>query len=698
MTVFLAVIALLAWTWHRQSAPGNMTLTVPDSAEQRPAVNPSIDPSAPEVSVPAEGPSRESAPSGDAELAASTLEGILLTAPPAPPPADPWWLRIRVVGDIPSGTTEVLVQPSLDQFGWAIAIQVEAKIGPDGTVTVDLGPSLAKLAGRTKGEVARKVLVRLKNPGLLETPTEHRLPDPLPASIEDPDRAFEIDVTARPAHLIRGRFVHADTGEPIQDGQAAIYALSDGAPARSPIASANVENGTFELRAASAGRVAVLGLQAGMRPSTTIVDLGAATGSSDLGDVAMSAGYKIEGFVEAAMEKRLRGPDAPAAAGEGFNVSVSVTEVVSICEIARGGLPCAALVWRRGAFDWMSWTTKTLPGGRFEITGLAPHEYSVDWSEPGVHRPLPLGNQKLVSAPASVRLTGMAAWVEFQLSWTEDVAVADNPLIGGSYKVSQEGEQREQRFAIVRQQVDGTDQRRGEMVLEIPPRKETTIELIVDGFDAVERTMPPMAPGEASLARVELVAQRSGSVLVFELRGAPVPDGSPLSVLRQGEWSDEFQLAVKDGIATSGPQKPGPATYEIVVGTDRFATAGHFCRAVVEVDVPPDGERRVPVNITIGGTLIVEIKDRAGVRHEGIVELTDIDGNPIPSTWVASFDQGRVASEGAVMGNAPARRASDLPPGTYGIRMISGDRPTERQTFDITAGRTTEVLIEIEDR
>lgn len=206
-------------------------------------------------------------------------------------------------------------------------------------------------------------------------------------------------------------------------------------------------------------------------------------------------------------------------------MSVSVTEAMSICDLPRGGFPCAALGWRWDAFERMSSTTKTLPGGRFQITGLARGEYSVNWSEPGVHRPIPLRTPRLVIAPASVRLTGRAAWIEIELSGT-DIKADGNPIISGNYTVSQEGERHEQRFAVL---------------------------------------------------------------------------------------------------------------------------------------------------------------------------VQDVDSTPIPSVWVASFDQGRVASECEIMGNAPARRASDLPPGTYGIRLLSGGRPTKRQTFDVTAGRTTEVLIESED-
>lgn len=633
--------------------------------------------------VDGDGPGRTAQPAAEPIPVEITLPGPLAIGEPAAP-APSWFVRVLTSSAVPPNT-RVELRPLLDEFGVASVDPVAAPLEEDGSALVDIGPLLASLRRSAGGAPARRLEVRLLGAQLSDRWIEKRLPDPLPEAIEDPGRAFEVTVEPRVVARIRGTLLLPDGSAP-REAHVLVYGDDGGTPRKDSVAWDGANVGVFDLLVEGEGTHHVAALTDGHVPITLAVTLTPGI-TEDLGELTFDRGASISGMV-----RGLVGGEAPATVNLMLKGASQVHGLPFMLSY-----PAGALGWDGARFAWFSWSAKTDGDGAFEIHGLVPLPHVVNASA-GAWRPFGRPDELIVTPPARVDLgTGTSRLdLSFRAEYsppTVDGVVTYAPIRGTVIVTTLGIAQREQVLDGARL---AAGEATGQLSIDLPAATDVRIHARYDGFESELLELRTGAEGTAVSETIQLVQAAEDGGVIFTFTGDPPQDGTRFSYRRtvDGELRSEGSLTVEEGRLRLGGVTPGPTRFELVPGDDRFAPTGHLVPIDVQVDVPVGSDRVVQVDAVIGGTLVLSVRDGDGNLVQGSVEVKDEDGNKLESIFVASLPNGRVAGHDMVFDSAPARRAGDLPPGTYSVRYRGKDAPPPR-TFEIVAGRTTEVLIEL---
>ena len=170
---------------------------------------------------------------------------------------------------------------------------------------------------------------------------------------------------------IEGRTLNADTTvrfmlQPSNSVQVALFPLEHGEPAAHQATERDLGwGGEFELKLDSGGSFVLAVVQDNRRPGTRTVDLLLAE-VVELEPIELEAGASLSGF-------------APALEAGGATMCRAIASLPEHDEVPR--VPWAGgLAWLGNAFEWSQCEAEFDENSRFEIQGLAPTTYSVDWS------------------------------------------------------------------------------------------------------------------------------------------------------------------------------------------------------------------------------------------------------------------------------------------------------------------------------
>lgn len=600
--------------------------------------------------------------------AATALGDAPALAEHAPASSAPWPLIVRVVGASAQGAA-VNVQARLDAWGRYDIQALEGVVGEHGEAHFDIAAHLAELLAHAGGARPEELVVSIEAPDLVPAENGLILPDPLDLRIA-PSAPLEVVVNVERASIATGRLV--DESGAALAGERAVQAHALRGASIEYEDSGGVEpadDGSFRLRIDGEGPHALCALAAGRRPTTLRVEL--QRGSVlQLGDLVVRPGLSIGGSLL----------DASGLAVESASVVAGLLSEQGSARLHRFslGLPMT-IAWHEQAFELTEARAVTGAAGRFRIDGLGAYAYRLDARAPEEWAPFDLSEQAHVIAPATVLLGPRAAVLLLEIACADGIARA------GTLRWSRGFERAECEVGAERVGMGRP------LRYALPPDERIDLELVFDGLPTASLELETPAAGGVLERALVLAPGPAAAGVVLLLQGAPVADGMRFTaVLFEGERQSERALEARGGELVLGELAPGPLRIILNAGSDRFAPEDHVRDVEIALELAPGEERRVPVELLRGGTLVLEARTANDERIEATCIVSTAEGEPLDLVFVARLPNGRVAAHNHLFESGPARAVPELAAGRYRARIEAQGYAPEEFDVLIEAGQTTE--------
>jgi len=165
-----------------------------------------------------------------------------------------------------------------------------------------------------------------------------------------------------------------------------------------------------------------------------------------------------------------------------------------------------------------------------------------------------------------------------------------------------------------------------------------------------------------------------------------------------GNGEVEETLEVREGALWIEAVDPGLTRFVLTRGHDRFAPADYWTAARFELQLNPGEERDQRVQLEAGGALVVEMTD-GGRRVEGSCRILNSQGEEVRRIFVANDrGGGRIAGWNYLFDCGPNRAVPDLAAGNYEIVVEGPDGREVHRSFQLRAGKTRVLELEISAR
>lgn len=594
------------------------------------------------------------------------------TAPTAPLSNARYLLRGRVTGPdgAPAAGTAIQVTAAVVSYN-RLEVEIDARTGEDGTYEVGVGALFD-----VEDELPLILIVQAEHPRFM--PGSVRIP------ITGRDRTgagrvYTGDVELRSAAVLRGQLLHED-GSPVTNGWVRILRLIDGTvrqPEGVQESTPTDSEGRFRLAHSEDDAEMVLFANApGLLPATRTVQLHTDR-TTELDPIVLGRGHAISGWL------RVRGE--PLA---GMQVRCQRHWKDGSRSVIVGRRS-AAVLWKDGVVTPQEKITTTDENGRFELTGLTPHEWHVRLHHGGsisVHWDLIRdGLKPKFTAPAKdvvIDLDGVL--VTLRIVDEDGTPIPRMGTSAGGFGVAtdDDGVLRTLWPANVTKSI--RIRREPQYVTQ-----NVTIETGEVGTD-IERT-------------ITLQRAKPGPVLEVTLEGEDADRIDIIGVALHQSGSRRYpqhSATVRrvDGVFRFTRAVPGAFEVEVRPDGTYRGGSGHYLPHRQLLVIPEVGTEHVTAKLKRGGRLAVEVRGPDARLIGPRAKVTDADGRPLR---VFFWGRGGVTgggSSGRLSSIAPTMIDPALPAGTYHLHLTYRGYEDLTLTGEVEVGKTTTLTATMQRR
>jgi RNA polymerase sigma-70 factor (ECF subfamily) len=588
------------------------------------------------------------------------------------------------------------------------------------TITLDLGPLFDGVEVRPD-----QIAVRLDHPAYLPAQVSVLVPEELRKLGKESGQLTAAIDLVRAKAIVTGK-VEIPASSTEVPARVAILAFERDAPSATPIELSRPDaEGRFRLRADGAERHVVVAMderalaqdplfaiddeEQALRPESTVMTL-APGEERDLGTLRLTEGESIEGRVSATA-----GAEPPP--GRVF---------VQLQGSERQGP--GNLAWIDGRYELRSQSARWADNGEFRVVGLGATAFTVE-ALPRANSPAKRSmwlNRKEARVTVRAPARGVQLPLE-RVSVTIEVRGDGVPIprAGLRFFTYLDGE-------ATGQSGSGTDEL-GRLTIELDPGAGLHVEASAPGYEPKELRLgaseltssdhfpidlvgPPVEPATLVLAPTSTTPDVLEAVVldVFLYETSKVPAneleaarGRPSEVSQSGangRQTDTVHVSPPDGwlkVTREGFARvvtgirPGRYLVRIGVRADRLGTPCFVLSELFELELA-SGQRAVQDwRPRLGGTVRFNLS--GAEDNTTRAELVGMEGDPlnVQVHWTDAGNPGNDRSGTRVPLKGVSEIRTALVPGSYHLRIRQAGQVERRVTFQIEAGRATDVVLDL---